>query len=192
MNSSTTINYLAAFGLGYSLTTIKDKIICEDEKLLKHLFLNKFESQFKTFEVCYSLIFDELLEIPLEYISDSHIADFTSSLFELTEEKVSNHINQNLQLYFFAGGVIYLSDRSGINFEKKKFKYILYEMLSKLGNNVTWEQVDILTSELYGKNMIVKRAAKKQIIDFMFSSNLHEEESLELFHPQQIYNSLLV
>lgn len=191
MHSSSTSNYLAAFGLGYSLTTLKERINNEGNRPNKRALLNKSVEQLKTYRECYTLLFGEALAIPFEYVSDSQMVDFFSSLFEVTEERILNHCDKNLQIYFCAGGLIYLSDGTNVIFDKKKFKVIFYEILCELGSNVTWNEMGVIASQLYCNEVISKKAAKKQILDFMFLTNKNKSKTSYLFYSDQIYQSLL-
>lgn len=110
MSSLSTAYQLAAFGLGYSVTTIKDRLFCETEKPNKKALLENSIEQLKTFQQSYTFLFSEALIIPYEYSSDSQMVEYFCSLFEITETKIAEHYDKNLQIYFCAGGLLYLSD----------------------------------------------------------------------------------
>lgn len=168
MNTSKTPKYLAAFGLGYSLTTLKDRIYSDMSRPNKKALLKQSIEQIKTYQECYLLLFGGTLEIPCEYVSDAQMVEFFSSLFEITENKIAGQSDKNLYVYYCAGGLIYLSDSSSIIFDEKKFKVIFYELLSEVGSNITWNEMSLITSQLYCGELRSKREAKKQILDFMF------------------------
>lgn len=187
MHSNTTAFNLAAFGLGYSLTTIKDRIETKASLPDKRMILNKSVEQLKTFQQTYSFLFSEGLIIPYEYSSDTQMIEFFYSLFEIAETKIAGHCDKNLQIYFFAGCLIYLSDSTEIVFDKKKFKIIFYELLTDLGVNITWNEITFLTTQLYCSELNSKRAAKKQILDYMFAINETSGKNFSSFYPDKIY-----
>lgn len=191
MHPHSTAHQLAAFGLGYSITTMKDRLFSESKKPNKKALLENSIEQLKTFQQSYSFLFSESLIIPYEYSSDSQMVEFLCSLFEIAETKISDHCDKNLQIYFCAGGLMYLSDFSQIIFDRKKFKIIFYEILNELGANVSWNEITFLTSQLSCEELSSKRAAKKQILDYMFSINKIENEYLSLFYPDISYQQMI-
>lgn len=191
MNSDTTAYQLAAFGLGYSVTTMKDRFFCESEKPNKKKLLESSIEHLKTFQQSYSFLFSEDLIIPHEYSSDSQMTEYFCSLFEITETKILDHCDKNLQIYFCAGGLMYLSDFTQVIFDMKKFKVIFYEILNELGVNISWKDISLLTSQLYCDELTAKREAKKQILDYMFSINKIENEYISLFYPDKSYQQMI-
>lgn len=192
MHSHSTAQQLAAFGLGYSITTMKDRLINEFGKPNKRALLNQSIEHVKTFQQSYSFLFSENLVVPFEYSSDAQMVDFFFSMFEIAENKVAEHCQKNLQVFYCAGGLMYLSDYTQVVFDKKKFKIIFYELLNELGANVSWNEITFLTSQLYCEELNTKRAAKKQILDYMFSINTHEIEYLSLFYPDLTYKQITI
>ena len=190
MNTSSNSQYLAAFGLGYVLTTLKERIKSEGNKPNKKALFNKSVEQLKTYQDCYFLLFGDNLIIPREYVSDSQMVEFFASLFEITEEKVAGLCDKNLYVYFCAGGLIYLSDGTNIVFDQKKFKVIFYELLCELGTNISWNEMGAITSLLYCNEAVSKREAKRQILDCMFLTK-EDECQASLYNTDLIYQSLL-
>ncbi|OGU36015.1 MAG: hypothetical protein A2068_00165 [Ignavibacteria bacterium GWB2_35_6b] len=192
MLSHSTAYQLAAFGLGYSVTTMKDRLFSESEKPNKKALLENSIEHLKTFQQSYSFLFSEALIIPYEYSSDSQMVEYFYSLLAIAETKISDHCDKNLQIYFCAGGLMYLSDYTQVIFDKKKFKVIFYELLNELGVNISWKDITSLTSKLYCDEFTAKREAKKQILDYMFAINTNEKEYLSLFYPDITYQQMPV
>ena len=190
MNTTSTSRYLAAFGMGYAQTTLKERISSEGNKPNKKALLNKSVEQLRTYQDCYFLLFGDNIVIPREYVSDSQMVEFFTSLFEITEEKIAGQCDKNLYVYFCAGGLIYLSDGTNIVFDQKKFKIIFYDILCELGTNISWNEMGAITSQLYCEEAVSKREAKRQILDCMF---LTKEVGCQasLYNTDLIYQSLL-
>jgi hypothetical protein len=190
MNTSSTSQYLAAFGLGYAQTTLKERITSEGDKPNKKALLQESVEQLRTYRDCYFLLFGDNLVIPHEYVSDSQMVEFFTSLFEITEEKITCQRDKNLYVYFCAGGLIYLSDATNIVFDQKQFKKIFYDILCELGTNISWNEIGVITSQLYCEEAVSKREAKRQILDCMFLTNKNEFTA-SLYNTGSIYQSLL-
>ncbi|KAB2845962.1 MAG: hypothetical protein F9K45_02890 [Melioribacteraceae bacterium] len=190
MQSHSTALQLAAFGLGYSITTMKDRFINESKKPNKRALLEQSIEQVKTFQQSYSFLFSENLIVPIEYSSDDQMVEFFCSIFEIAEYKIAEHCDNNLHVYYCAGGLMYLSDYTQVIFDRKKFKIIFFELLNELGANVSWNEITFLTSQLYCDERNTKRAAKKQILDYMFATSLNEKEYLSLFYPDITYQQI--
>ena len=190
MNTSSISKYLAAFGLGYAQTTLKEKINNEVDKPNKKALLHNSVEQLRTYHDCYFFLFGDNVVIPGEYVSDDQMVEFFNSLFEITEEKIAGHYDKNLSVYFCAGGLIYLSDATNIVFDQKKFKTIFYDILCELGANISWNEMGAITSLLYCDEAVSKKEAKRQILDCMFLTK-EDEFQASFYNTDLIYQSLL-
>ena len=190
MNASLTSKYLAAFGLGYAQTTLRERINNEGNNPNKKALLHKSIEQLRIYQDCYFLLFGDNILIPGEYASDDQMVEFFTSMFEITEEKIAGQCDKNLYVYFCAGGLIYLSDATNIVFDQKKFKTIFYDILCELGTNISWNEMGVIASQLYCDEVVSKREAKRQILDCMFLTR-EDEFHASFYNTDLIYQSLL-
>lgn len=171
MHSCSNSCNLAAFSLGYSINTLKDRIDSNSDNIIAAKIFDEYENQLKIYKECYYELFEEDIDFPIEYISKSEITDFFTTLFEITEERISKHYNKNLIVYYYAGGLIYLSDSTNVVFERNKFKIIFYQILCELGCNISWNELESVTSKLFCSEYTLRKAGKNQLLEFVFPSD---------------------
>lgn len=178
---------VAAFGLGYSLSFL-NCLLDNDDHTSKNIILVNALSVVESFRSNFEILFEENFEISDEYRPNTKLSELITNLFYITEQKVSDYCDQNIAVYFYAGSLLSLSNFTSIVFDDKKFKLIFYEVMNELGSKISWVELSRLTSQLKGSDKNLKRNARNEILDCIYSGSFANSESLQIYNYENIFN----
>lgn len=108
MVSTIQIKKIAAFGLGYSLVSLKC-IISEEYSHEKNINIYKYISlEIDTLKKSYFTLFSKKLLLPSEFISKLQFINYLNGLEAIFDNKVLSNFNAEINLFYCSGSILSL------------------------------------------------------------------------------------
>jgi hypothetical protein len=184
MNSDSKRKITASFMIGYFVSFLKNEL-SENESSAKgyqNFLLTMMSPQIlSTMSELYLEIFNESITDNFTINSRNDLKNTLNEIFELVSEKIQRGGESFLEISFLCGGLISLTETDeNILVDREKMEEIIIHLLSTLGLNLCWSDLNKLIDELTSSNVQSRRESRDQLFSLICSNQKNHKKIFEI------------
>jgi hypothetical protein len=174
----------AAFSIGYLISFLRNKLFDEEaeKKNYRRLISSSVNCRIiSTIQELYQDVFNE--SILAAYIIDSEIdlKITLENIFEMISEKIQRGGESFLEISFYCGGFLSLSESDySLQADSKKYETIIYFLLSSLNPNFSLKEIQVLISDLTSSEAQSRIDSRNQLFFLICQNQVHLEHISEI------------
>lgn len=174
----------ASFMIGYFVSFLKNEL-SENEDYIKgcqNFLITMMSPQIlSTMSELFLEIFNESITDKFSIHSKNDLKNTLDEIFELVSEKIQRGGESFLEISFLCGGLISLTEADEkILVDRKKLEVIIINLLTKLGLNLCWSDLNKIIVELTSGSIQSRRESRDQLFSLICGNQINHKKIFEI------------
>lgn len=190
MNSDSKRTITASFMIGYFVSFLKNELSVDEDSnnICRNFLITNLSNQIlSTISELSQELFNESINYKFSIISRNDFKTKLDELFELISEKIQRGGESFLEISFLCGGLISLTETDEIILpDREKMEVILLNLLTILGINLCWSDVNKIISKLCSCNIHYRRESRDQLFSLICGEQMSHRK---IFEIQKIFET---
>ncbi|MFA7227715.1 MAG: hypothetical protein WC061_01670 [Melioribacteraceae bacterium] len=180
----------AVFMIGYFISFLRNRLLYaeKEERDYQNLVIAFVEGQIRsTLSGLYLDAFGETLPELSHESGTNSLSSSLDAIFEIISEKIQRGGESFLEISFFCGGCLSISDFGhSIPVDLKMYEQIIFNLLNSLGLKYPFDDLRKMLRELNDCDLQVRRGSRDQLF-FLICGNLSPHK--KIYHIQTLFEA---
>lgn len=180
----------ASFMIGYFVSFLKNEL-SENESCVKgcpNFLITMMSPQIlSTMSELFLEVFNESITDKFSIISNNDLKNTLNEIFELVSEKIQRGGESFLEISFLCGGLISLTETDEkILVDREKMVVIIISLLTTLGLNLCWSDLNKIINELTSSSLQSRRESRDQLFSLICGN---QKSHMKIFEIQNLFET---